>query len=121
MLVWPMRSISVTNEGTTASIVTYLLPIVAVILGAAILDDHITAQIVGGMLIVLIGVAITRRDRPNSVSNADLYDLYVHCRIQPYTIKRRRCAAPGPALPAPGSGLGRPARRGRAVPAAAIR
>ncbi len=30
---------------------------------------------------------------------------------------RRRCAAPGPALPAPGSGLGRPARRARAVPA----
>ncbi len=75
----------ITDEGTTASIVTYLLPIVAVILGAAILSDHITAQIIGGMLIVLIGVAITRRDRPYSVSNADLYDLYVRCRIQPYT------------------------------------
>ena len=34
-------------------------------------------------------------------------------------IKRRRCAAPGPALPAPGSGL-RPARRVRAVPALAV-
>ena len=30
--------------------------------------------------------------------------------------RRRRCAAPGPALPAPGSALARPARRPRAVP-----
>jgi len=52
----------ITDEGTTASVVTYLLPIVAVILGAAVLSDKITIQIVGGMLIVLIGVAITRRD-----------------------------------------------------------
>jgi drug/metabolite transporter (DMT)-like permease len=51
----------ITDEGTTASVVTYLLPIVAVILGAAILGDHITVQIIGGMVIVLIGVAITRR------------------------------------------------------------
>jgi drug/metabolite transporter (DMT)-like permease len=51
----------ITDEGTTASVVTYLLPIVAVVLGAVILGDHITAQIIGGMLIVLIGVAITRR------------------------------------------------------------
>jgi drug/metabolite transporter (DMT)-like permease len=53
----------ITDEGTIASVVTYLLPIVAVILGAAILNDHITTQIIGGMLIVLIGVAITRRTR----------------------------------------------------------
>jgi len=51
----------ITDEGTTASVVTYLLPIVAVILGTAILGDHITAQIIAGMLIVLIGIAITRR------------------------------------------------------------
>ena len=30
------------------------------------------------------------------------------CRVEPYWIKRRRCAAPGPALPAPGSALGGP-------------
>jgi drug/metabolite transporter (DMT)-like permease len=53
----------ITDEGTTASVVTYLLPIVAVILGAAILGDHVTAQIAGGMLIVLAGVAITRREQ----------------------------------------------------------
>ena len=62
----------ITDEGTTASVVTYLLPIVAVILGAAILGDHITAQIIAGMLIVLTGVAITRRDRPASKPRNDL-------------------------------------------------
>ena len=62
----------ITDEGTTASIVTYLLPIVAVILGAAILGDHISVQIIGGMLIVLTGVAITRRDRPIDRAGTDL-------------------------------------------------
>ena len=39
-----------------------------IILGTIILSDHITAQIIIGMLIVLAGVAITRRDR--SAQNA---------------------------------------------------
>lgn len=50
----------ITDEGTTASVVNYALPIVAIILGAAILSDRITVQIVVGMLIVLAGVALTR-------------------------------------------------------------
>jgi drug/metabolite transporter (DMT)-like permease len=54
----------ITDLGTTASVVNYVLPIVAIILGAAILSDHITPQIVLGMLIVLAGVALTRRDTP---------------------------------------------------------
>ena len=62
----------ITDEGTTASVVTYLLPIVAVILGAAVLSDKITIQIGGGMLIVLIGVAITRRDRLEDGTGTDL-------------------------------------------------
>ena len=62
----------ITDEGTTASIVTYLLPIVAVILGAAILSDKITIQIIGGMLIVLLGVALTRRDRLVDRAETDL-------------------------------------------------
>ena len=53
----------ISDEGTTASVVTYLLPVVAVILGASILGDHITVQITAGMLIVLAGVAVIRRDR----------------------------------------------------------
>ena len=68
----------ITDEGTTASVVTYLLPIVAVILGAAVLSDKITIQIIGGMLIVLTGVAITRRDHPNLETTYPK-----HCRIWP--------------------------------------
>ncbi|MGH3157695.1 MAG: DUF4062 domain-containing protein [Streptosporangiaceae bacterium] len=41
----------------------------------------------------------------------------VRCRIEPYWIKRRRCAVPGPALLTPGSASARPARPVRAVPA----
>lgn len=54
----------IADEGTTASVVTYLLPIVAVILGAVVLGDRITATIAAGMLIVLAGVAITHRAKP---------------------------------------------------------
>ena len=82
----------ITDEGTTASVVTYLLPIVAVILGAAILDDHITAQIAGGMLIVLIGVAITRRARPSHTTQPDLgrYVLHASVLVRPITYLRPR-------------------------------
>lgn len=44
-----------------ASTVTYLLPVVAVFLGALVLDEPITIQLAAGVLIVLIGVALTRR------------------------------------------------------------
>jgi drug/metabolite transporter (DMT)-like permease len=51
-----------------ASTVTYLLPVVAVILGALILAEPITLQLAAGVAIVLAGVALTRRrktaDRP---------------------------------------------------------
>jgi drug/metabolite transporter (DMT)-like permease len=53
----------ITDEGTTASVVTYLLPIVAVVLGAIILSDRITAQTVAGMLIILAGIFISRREK----------------------------------------------------------
>ena len=111
----------ITDEGTTASIVTYLLPIVAVILGAAILGDHITAQIVGGMLIVLIGVAITRRDRPNTISDAD-YTTYVRTLPNP-AIHDQAAPLRGAGSGAPRAGLwpwearpARPRRLGRSDP-----
>jgi hypothetical protein len=50
----------------TASVVTYLLLTVAVILGAIVLSDHITMRIVAGMLIVLAGIAISRHSRVKS-------------------------------------------------------
>jgi drug/metabolite transporter (DMT)-like permease len=46
---------------TVASTVIYLLPVVAVALGALVLDEPITAGMVIGTAIVLLGVALTRR------------------------------------------------------------
>jgi drug/metabolite transporter (DMT)-like permease len=52
----------ITDEGATAtSTVAYLLPVVAVLLGAAVLGDPITPHVVLGMLLVLAGVALAQR------------------------------------------------------------
>ena len=54
----------ITDDGPVlASTVTYLLPVVAVILGALVLDEPITMQLAAGVAIVLAGVALTRRTR----------------------------------------------------------
>jgi drug/metabolite transporter (DMT)-like permease len=44
-----------------ASVVTCLLPIVSVALGAAVLDEHITLTVIAGTAVILLGVALTRR------------------------------------------------------------
>lgn len=44
-----------------ASTVTYLLPVVAVILGGLVLDEAITARLAVGVAVVLAGVVLTRR------------------------------------------------------------
>jgi drug/metabolite transporter (DMT)-like permease len=68
------------DEGaTTASTVTYLLPIVAVILGAIVLSEPITWNLFAGTAIVLAGVAISdsrlssgrREQRPQPGSRAE--------------------------------------------------
>jgi drug/metabolite transporter (DMT)-like permease len=46
---------------TAASTTTYLLPVVAVILGALVVDEHVTAWMVAGMLLVLAGVFLVQR------------------------------------------------------------
>ena len=46
-----------------ASTVTYLLPVVAVVLGGLVLDEPITLQLAAGVAVVLAGVALTRRRR----------------------------------------------------------
>jgi drug/metabolite transporter (DMT)-like permease len=53
------------DEGaTTASIVTYLLPVIATALGAVVLNEPVTVPMILGMLLILTGVALTRR-RPS--------------------------------------------------------
>ena len=57
-----------------ASTVTYLLPVVAVILGALVLAEPITLQLAAGVAIVLAGVALTRRkptDQPAESARPD--------------------------------------------------
>ncbi|MET8524627.1 DMT family transporter [Micromonospora sp. NPDC005172] len=50
------------DEGpTAASVVTYLLPIVAVILGGIFLHEAVTVAIVAGIALVLAGVTLTRK------------------------------------------------------------
>ncbi|MEV5695398.1 DMT family transporter [Micromonospora globbae] len=52
----------IATEGpTTAAAVGYLLPAVAVTLGAAVLDEPLTGRTVTGTAVVLAGVALTRR------------------------------------------------------------
>ena len=61
------------DEGpTAASVVTYLLPIVAVILGWAVLSEAVTVAILAGVVLVLGGVILSKRtgrDRRKHVSS----------------------------------------------------
>ena len=51
----------ITSEGATvASTVTYLLPVVAIVLGVLVLNETITATTLGGIALVLAG----NRSRP---------------------------------------------------------
>jgi drug/metabolite transporter (DMT)-like permease len=52
----------ITSEGATiASTVTYLLPVVAIVLGVLVLSESITVITLAGIALVLAGVALTRR------------------------------------------------------------
>jgi EamA-like transporter family len=52
----------ITSEGATiASTVTYLLPVVAIVLGVLVLGETVTAMMLAGIALVLAGVALTRR------------------------------------------------------------
>jgi drug/metabolite transporter (DMT)-like permease len=50
------------SEGATiAATVTYLLPVVAIVLGVAALGERVTVPALAGIVLVLAGVALTRR------------------------------------------------------------
>jgi drug/metabolite transporter (DMT)-like permease len=52
----------IASEGATvASTVTYLLPVVAIVLGVLALGETVTAAAIAGIALVLAGVALTRR------------------------------------------------------------
>jgi drug/metabolite transporter (DMT)-like permease len=51
----------IASEGATvASTVTYLLPVVAIVLGVLVLNETITVTMLAGVALVLAGVALTR-------------------------------------------------------------
>ncbi|MGZ6790826.1 MAG: DMT family transporter [Mycobacteriaceae bacterium] len=63
----------ITSEGATvASTVTYLLPVVAILLGVLVLGEHMTLPIIAGIALVLVGVALTRSRRHQPVAPPDL-------------------------------------------------
>ncbi|MGO9220867.1 MAG: EamA family transporter [Streptosporangiaceae bacterium] len=52
----------ITSEGATiASTVTYLLPVVAIVLGVLVLGESVTIAVLAGIALVLAGVALMRR------------------------------------------------------------
>ena len=60
-IAYLLAYVIITREGATvASTVTYLNPIVAIILGVAVLSETITAPVLAGIALVLAGQALTR-------------------------------------------------------------
>ncbi|MEU8000008.1 DMT family transporter [Catellatospora sp. NPDC049111] len=54
----------IADEGATAaSVVTYLLPVVAIVLGSVFLSEALTVAMVGGTVLVLLGVLLTQRGK----------------------------------------------------------
>jgi hypothetical protein len=61
----------ITSEGAAvASTVTCLLPIVAIILGVLILNEHVTLLVIFGVSLILLGVALTRKPLESVVRHA---------------------------------------------------
>ncbi|GAB3295356.1 DMT family transporter [Parasphingorhabdus pacifica] len=57
----------IADEGaTTASTVTFLMPVVSVALGWLVLDEQFGPRVLLGMVIVLAGVALARRNPPQA-------------------------------------------------------
>ncbi len=60
---------TIASEGATgASTVTYLLPVVAIVLGVLALGETITLSVLAGTALVLAGIALTCR---RAVSSGD--------------------------------------------------
>lgn len=56
-----LNSRLIADEGpTAAATVGYLLPVVSVTLGALVLDEALSVRVVAGMVVVLVGVGLTR-------------------------------------------------------------
>lgn len=79
------------DGATVASTVTYLLPVVAIVLGVLVLHESVTALTLAGIALVLAGVALTRRPAAAASRAAQRLD------------DRSSRAAAGPVAAAPSS------------------
>jgi drug/metabolite transporter (DMT)-like permease len=62
----------ITDDGpAAASIVVYLLPVVAVVLGMAVLGARPEVQVLAGMVIVLVAARLRKADRPSVSTKAE--------------------------------------------------
>lgn len=60
----------ITSEGATiASTTIYLLPVVAIVLGVLVLNEHVTLLVLAGIALILSGVAITRQREQTSAAD----------------------------------------------------
>ncbi|QEU97484.1 DMT family transporter [Streptomyces kanamyceticus] len=60
-ITFHLNSRLIADEGpTAAATVGYLLPVVSIVLGAVVLGEEIGVRIVAGMVVVLVGVGLTR-------------------------------------------------------------
>ncbi|GAB3646052.1 DMT family transporter [Glycomyces tarimensis] len=65
----------ITDDGpTAASIVVYLLPVVAVILGVVALGERPEVQVIAGMVVVLVAARLRRTDRTASQQLTDSHE-----------------------------------------------
>ncbi|MGW1989423.1 DMT family transporter [Embleya sp. NPDC001921] len=66
-----LNSRLIADEGpTAAATVGYLLPVVSVTLGALVLHEALSLRVVVGMLVVLLGVGLTRTTNPDATKTA---------------------------------------------------
>ncbi|MGW0789743.1 EamA family transporter [Streptomyces sp. NPDC002911] len=58
----------INDEGASAAVVGYLLPVVSLLLVAVVLSEDIGVRVVLGMAVVLVGVGMTRRQGTAAVT-----------------------------------------------------
>jgi drug/metabolite transporter (DMT)-like permease len=63
---------------TKASLVTYLIPVVAVVVGIAVLDEPFEWRIVAGGLVTVAGIAAVNRKPPTSEAQPVRWVTAVH-------------------------------------------
>ncbi|MGW7412030.1 DMT family transporter [Streptomyces sp. NPDC054863] len=71
-ITFHLNSQIIATEGpTAAATVGYLLPVVSLALGALVLDEQLSARIVAGMAVVLLGVGLSRSQGPEAAREAN--------------------------------------------------